>query len=871
MSLISQNFIDTYRARGIILDDFQLRAIEALDGGRDVLVSAPTGAGKTVVAEYAVELALANLIRCVYTAPIKALSNQKFRDLAERIGAEHVGLLTGDQTVNRDAPILVVTTEVLRNMLFQRDEMLESLGFVVLDEVHYLADEFRGPVWEEIILQLPAHTRLVSLSATISNLEEFSAWLRSVRGATEVVHSAVRPVPLEQHVAISRQILPLYDDEGRVSKPLRRAAARVSENDRFRRRRKISFGRRKRIIGQLREADMLPAIEFIFSRKGCDNAVADLLDSGMWLNNPEQARAVRARARELRKELTEEDARAVRFNFWAKAMERGFGAHHAGMFPALKELAEDLMEEGLLKLVYATGTLALGIDMPVRTVVLEELTRFNGSDFTELSATEYTQLIGRAGRRGKDKVGHAIVLHTDEVNVDHLAKLGSGRVEPLNSAFFPSYNSVVNLLAYYDFEQARQIMGTSFAQYQADADVGEAQARMARMRKQMSKLEADLHCSRGDLVEYLHLHAASRRASKAERKRAKAAYREKLLDSWDAATTGHLYAFAREGELEYGVVLSVGRRLRLVNLYGEIRWLALDELSSELRDLGKIALPFGRSFKDADVREQIGDDIYSRIEDRLDLRLDGDLELPWERFAARENPKLIAHPVHSCPHLEQHLDDAAPYLALMQRLEDLERRTKGATESVAREFDATAAILARLGYLQPGTGKDAMSGRVKLAGGAQFLRHIHSEADLLIVESVGEAAFADLTPAEFAGVCSAFLCDRRLGTQVPREPKLREAWVAIFRNLQFLADGEETYHISRTGTPYPGAMEAFYQWASGASLESVLEASGLVVGDFISANRRLIDLLGQFTQVGDPHLEELAAQARDLVRRWQWI
>ncbi|MDO5025741.1 MAG: DEAD/DEAH box helicase [Trueperella sp.] len=866
MDRIVANFVDSYAARGITLDDFQLAAIRALAADADVLVSAPTGAGKTVVAEFAVELALARSAQCIYTAPIKALSNQKYKDLAESWGAENVGLLTGDQTINRQAPILVVTTEVLRNMLFQRDGIIADVGYAVLDEVHYLADQFRGPVWEEIILQLPAHVRLVSLSATIANVAEFSQWLRAVRGRTEVVVSTDRPVPLVQQVAAKRQLIPLYDHNAELSAALARMDARAAANHDWRRR-GVSPARRRKLIRQLAEQDMLPAIEFIFSRKGCDRAVADLLDAEVVLTTESENQAIYRQLQELRQTLTAADARAVRFNFWAKAMQRGYSAHHAGMFPALKELAENLMEQGLLKLVYATGTLALGIDMPVRTVVLEELRRWDGADFVDLTATEYTQLIGRAGRRGKDKVGNAVVLHTPDLDISALADLGSGRVEPLLSAFYPSYNTVVNLLANYSYAQARTIMGTSFAQFQNNAELGELEGKLSRIEARLEDSAAELatECARGELPEYLRLHSTAQRASKAERKRAKAEYQQKIRNSWRTAQTGHLYAYARNGELEYGVVLSVAeKKLRLVTWDARLAWLYADELSSELRDLGQITLPFGRSVKDSAVRDGIAADIFQEISPRIDLEIDRDLEGSWDRFAVRPNPQLEQHPVHNCPELPQHLAAGAEFLSLLARRTELQNTRDKFSESVAREFDATANVLRRIGYLQ---GEE-----YSLAGGAAILRRIHNEADLLICLCLSETQFAELTAAQFAGICSVFLCDRRLGTRQPHTPQLRGAWKAVLRNLSFLLEIEDDAGITRTAEPFVGGAEAFYAWASGADLETVLHQADLVVGDFISANRRLIDLLGQLAEAGAGFwLGETAAAARELVRRWEWV
>ncbi|MGV9184303.1 DEAD/DEAH box helicase [Arcanobacterium canis] len=862
MSTIAQNFADDYAHRGIVLDLFQIEAIEALERDMDVLVCAPTGSGKTVVAEFAVEMALARLSRCVYTAPIKALSNQKYKDLSARLGEENVGLLTGDVTINRDAPIVVVTTEVLRNMLFSRDAGVADIGYVVLDEVHYLGDTSRGPVWEEVILQLPSHTRLVSLSATVANIEEFSGWLRSVRGPTAVVVSTVRPVPLQQFLARGRSLIPI-DSGVPARKPRQETGFRRRE------RQAVSPARRRRLIASLDERGLLPAIDFIFSRKGCDQAVADFLDSGVILNSPDAQREVDRRVRAVRETLTDADAKAVRWGFWAKAMRRGFSAHHAGMFPVLKELAESLMDAGLLKLVFATGTLALGIDMPVSTVIIDQLRKFNGEDFVNLTATEYTQLIGRAGRRGKDDIGTAVVIDTDDLDYDALAELVAGQIEPLISAFFPSYNTVVNLLANYSLEQARQIMATSFAQYQRNADLGQVQGRLARVRTRLADIEDELanECDRGDVVEYLRLRAGASRASKAQRRQAKVEYQRRIRQSYADAGTGQLYAYAIGGELEYALVLSVGRgKLRVINAFGEMYWLRLEDLSAQMRHLGSVEIPFGRSLKNDDVREQLAESIIAAVDERSELGVDRDLMGSWDRFAVRENAELIAHPVHTCPDLAQHLARGEELISLDARIVELEHMAANFDDSVAREFDATASVLERIGYLQ------RHDEQLTSSAGAYVLKGIHNEADLLVCLSLAAPNMRDLTPAEFAGVASSFLCDRRLGSRPPTSPSLRDSWRMIGANVDYLLMLEADAGISRTPEPFPGAMGAVARWADGGELESVLREGRLVVGDFISAMRRLIDLLGQIESVGDGlWFGQTAGEAKRKLKRWDWL
>ncbi|MBM7825418.1 ATP-dependent RNA helicase HelY [Arcanobacterium pluranimalium] len=867
--LITENFLDAYRSRGIELDDFQKDAIAALASGSDVLVCAPTGSGKTVIAQYAIELALAKGVRCIYTAPIKALSNQKYREFAQLLGEETVGLLTGDTVVNRDAQILVVTTEVLRNMLFQRDKGIQDIGYVVLDEVHYLSDKVRGPVWEEIILQLPSHVRLVSLSATIANIDEFSHWLRSVRGKTTTITSFHRPVPLQQSLLHKAKITPILNNQGDLNDEAVAVISALNHrgaySDGRRRARKVSLAQRKRVIAALDERDYLPAIEFIFSRKGCDNAVKDLLDADIVLTTAEQQKVIRAQVKELRETLSDDDARAVRFALWSKALVRGFSAHHAGMFPAIKELTERLMVQGLLKLVYATGTLSLGIDMPVRAVVVEDLHKWNGSGFSDLTATEYTQLIGRAGRRGKDERGYAFVLASADIDLGTLERLAIGAMEPLESAFYPSYNTVVSLLAIHGRDEARAIMGTSFAQFQKNADLGQIQGRIQRIQRRISELEGELEDRYPgmDVVQYLQLRQQSGRASKAQRKAAKEEYRRVVEQSWRNAKTGHLYAYARDGELEYGVALSVSKtKIRLVNIFAEMVWLHSNELSSELRDLGTIKMPFGISPKDLEVREDIAQSILDAIDERSELGTDRDLVDSWDRFAVRENSDLVAHPVHRHSKHKAILSDATEYLSLEARLSELSALAESFEDSVAKEFDATADILNYLGYLQD----------YSLAGGAHLLRGIHNESDLLISMCLNEPSIAELTASEFAGICSAFLGDRRLGKGFPRKAKLRAAWAAVERNYDYIFDIEQRFGIQRTIEPDPGGVEAFADWANGEKLDVVLTKSHIDVGDFISASRRLLDLLGQLKVVGsDFWLGDLAAQAIAKIRRWEWL
>jgi ATP-dependent RNA helicase HelY len=458
-------------------DDFQIAACHAVEDGRGVLVAAPTGAGKTVVGEFAAFAALSRGKKCFYTTPIKALSNQKFQEFCDRFGEDRVGLLTGDTNINSDAQVMVMTTEVLRNMLYANSSTLVNLGAVVMDEVHYLADKFRGAVWEEVLIHLMESVQVISLSATVSNAEEFGEWLGEVRGGTDVIVSEIRPIPLYQHVLIGSRLIDLFSEPGKVNPEilaLERAALRRVRTPRDRRDRydggenRLS---RDEVIEKLQRENLLPAITFIFSRAGCDAAVKQCLQAGVRLTNSEERQEISKTAAMYTQNIAEEDLDVLGYREWLTALERGIAAHHAGLLPSFKSAVEDLFQRGLVKAVFATETLALGINMPARTVVLEKLTKWNGEGHVSVTPGEYTQLTGRAGRRGIDIEGNAVVLWSPTVDSSTSAGLASTRTYPLRSSFTPSYNMSINLIARFGRERARTSLESSFAQFQADRAV----------------------------------------------------------------------------------------------------------------------------------------------------------------------------------------------------------------------------------------------------------------------------------------------------------------------------------------------------------------------------------------------------------------
>jgi ATP-dependent RNA helicase HelY len=543
---LTNDFLERYP---FSMDDFQIRGCQALESGKSVLVAAPTGAGKTIVGEFAAFLAMNSGKKCFYTTPIKALSNQKFQDLSAMFGDENVGLLTGDTSINSEAAIVIMTTEVLRNMIYSASSTLTDLRYVVMDEVHYLADRFRGAVWEEILIHLPESIQVAALSATVSNAEEFGDWLQTVRGEMKVIVSETRPVPLYQHVLFGNRLLDLFSSNTKVNpeilrlekESLRSVRTKYGSNDGKKNWRDSSqitptikaLGRAE-VIEKLDREGLLPAITFIFSRAQCDSAVKQCLAAGLRLTNTEERSQIREVIAEKTRTLPEDDLVVLGFHEWVDSLERGIASHHAGLLPAFKECVEELFQRGVIKAVFATETLALGINMPARTVVLEKLTKWNGESHVSITPGEYTQLTGRAGRRGIDIEGNAVILWNKDIDSASAAGLASTRTYPLKSSFKPTYNMTINLISQFGADRARTSLESSFAQFQADKAVVGLARQIKRNNEAISELEEEISCHLGDFVEYAQIRFEIKeleRGLSTKRRKAREFEEEKIADA----------------------------------------------------------------------------------------------------------------------------------------------------------------------------------------------------------------------------------------------------------------------------------------------------------------------------------------------------
>ena len=804
------------------LDPFQLEACRALEEGHSVLVAAPTGAGKTIVAEFAVHLALSEPhAKVFYTTPMKALSNQKFNELTAEHGAKSVGLLTGDSNINSSARVVVMTTEVLRNMLYADSPLLRDLAYVVMDEVHFLADRFRGAVWEEVIIHLPRAVKMVSLSATVSNAEEFGDWLQAVRGDTDVIVSEERPVPLEQHVLVRSKLLDLFDSSAvvnlgpaatnRVNPELTRMASsggragsgggtyRGAHGGRHHRKGQGGSGSegsrgsglaavsstrggggferddrmdRPELARLLESKNLLPAIFFVFSRIGCDSAVRQVVRSDIRLTERAEREEIRAIVEERCRSIPDQDLGVLGYWEWLEGLERGIAAHHAGMLPAFKEVVEELFQRKLLKVVFATETLALGVNMPARTVVLEKLEKFNGEARVPITPGEYTQLTGRAGRRGIDVEGHAVIQWAAGLDPAAVASLASRRSYPLISSFRPTYNMAVNLIEQFGRDRTREILESSFAQFQADRAVVDMARRVREQEASLTKYAEAMHCHLGDFQEYSGL-------------------RRELTD--------------------------------------------LEKKNARAEGRGGSAN--GESRSDRDRRQR-------RI---------GELR-----------KRMRAHPCQSCSDREAHARWAERWWRLKRETDQLSSQIRGRTGAVAQVFDRVTDVLLELGYL--GT----TDGVVTVAAPGRSLRRIYGERDLLVAECLRRGTWNDLDAPALAALVSTLIFEpRREETgerKLPNGP-FRAALESTGELWAQLSDLEVEHRLPESTPPSTGLALATQLWARGGQLDAVLREADLAAGDFVRWMKQAVDLLDQISIVADGPLGRTARVAIDGIRR----
>ncbi len=862
---IRQSFLDRI---GFEPDEFQVKAFDAVDEGSNVIVAAPTGAGKTLVANYAVEVGLAAGRRVFYTTPIKALSNQKYHDLVAANGRDNVGLLTGDNNINGDAPAVVMTTEVLRNMLYS-GTTLDGLQTVVLDEVHYLQDAYRGPVWEEVIIHLRRSVQLVCLSATVSNAEELSRWIETVRGPTSLVVETRRPVELTNRYVVGERggshLHFMKTMQGNRANP---KGARYDNDPRrpggggrgrgrgggrngrggSKERRKWRTPDRVDIVQLLDHRDLLPAIHFIFSRAACDDAAKAVVDAGIRLTSNAERRQISGIVTEHVRVLDESDLDVLQFERFKNGLMAGVAAHHAGMVPPFKEAVEACFVRGLVKVVFATETLALGINMPARTVVLEKLTKFTGEHHEFLTPAQYTQLTGRAGRRGIDTHGEALVLWSPFVRFEQVADLASSRRFVLTSSFRPTYNMAANLVRRYRPERARQLLNLSFAQFRVDSGVVLTEQRVEKLLDRRSQLEGRLERDFGPVEE---LRAAAQTPEIAERDEQSIAFAMSRINPGDVLEIES--AEAPSPVIVLAVAFRRGGRVRVkvTDREAEVYELTPNDLLAPPKRAGEVELP----------------DPY--LPNSVSFVYEVSQLLARTRLAAPKNRRSLGPSGEVVARTQ--LDPAA--VKGLRKLDKIERdlaraRTAAAAraDSLGAQFDRVIELMQRRGHLIDW----------ELTGGGQRLARLYHESDLFLVEVLEDGLFDDLTPPELVALASSFVYEERRSNGPRLEPwypsnDLRRRFRQVQARHLDLNSDESELRLPLTREPDPGFMAVAHGWASGGGLDDVLAEAEFTPGDFVRTAKQLIDLLRQLAKLAPLASTGAAARAgadavyRDLV------
>lgn len=809
-------------------DEFQRLAAEAIESGESVVVTAPTGAGKTLVAEVAVHLATSRGGRAFYTTPIKALSNQKFREFGAVYGEANVGLLTGDNSINGDAPIVVMTTEVLRNMIYSGSRALADLTCVILDEVHYLADRFRGSVWEEVIIHAPPVVQLVCLSATVANPEEFTEWIQARRGPTRLVIETHRPVPLEPIFMVTdlwskpKQLLfPMFKQKGSQQKPneeVRRMLASKTGK-----RRRFATPRRPEVVERLRDESMLPAIHFIFSRAGCESAARLVAGAGLRLTDRDERETIRRIATDKTRHLADADLAVLEFGSWLADLEAGVAAHHAGLVPAFKEVVEELFGLGLIKVVFATETLALGINMPARTVVLDSLSKFNGESHELLGPSDYTQLTGRAGRRGIDTVGYGVTLYSRFTRFERMTEIASAGSTKLESSFRPTYNMAVNLVANYHQELAEELLRASFAEFQLAKRAEATRHRRKELTTELDEARDEARCELGDVESYVALLEGS-------------AAQGGLLED---VAPGDVVSVKRGGK--QGRYLMLQRRpqadapIVMLSTAGKVRQFKVEELTGAVRQ-GRIEVPGAYRPSDRKFQQKLVQRLRS-------FRSSGEQTLAG----------MVDHPVATCP-------DAAEHVRRFRRSAKLERKLRNAIgdpSGLVDQFRRLLRLLESKGYVR---------GWELLDPGNQ-LRRIYSETDLLVTETLRKGLLVGLRPPELAALVSGFVYEARTEATAPPLPRsLIDLSSQIDDLWAQLAEEEVAAGLEISRRPDFGFAELAYHWCQAIDLDEILAETPMAAGDFVRVARQLLDLLRQIRDA-DPAIADSTSDAMKLVDR----
>lgn len=865
------------------LDQFQLQAITALNAGRSVVVCAPTGSGKTLIGEYAIYRALARGKRVFYTTPLKALSNQKLRDFRDRFGVEKVGLLTGDVSINRDAPILVMTTEIFRNMLYgtpigEVGTSLVDVEAVVLDECHYMNDRQRGTVWEESIIYCPGEIQLVALSATIANSDQLTDWIDRVHGPTELIYSDFRPVPLEFHFGNTKGLFPLLDkNTGKINPRLKpKRGSGDAKGDRKQGPRpeapNIEY-----TLGHLYAKDMLPAIYFIFSRRGCDKAVEDL--GTVSLVNQAEAEGLKRQI----DEFLQRNPEAGRLG-QIEPLYRGIAAHHAGILPAWKGLVEELFGQGLIKVVFATETLAAGINMPARTTVISTLSKRTDRGHRLLNASEFLQMAGRAGRRGMDKIGHVVTVQTPFEGAKEAYYLATAKADPLVSQFTPSYGMVLNLLQTHTLEQARELVERSFGQYLATLYLKPQYEDIARLEDQLEHLEIQMESiDTGQLNQYEKLRQrlkVERQLLKTLEEQALDARSEQLSLTINFAMSGTLLSLRGKNVPTASPIPAVlvakipgsGQSPYFICLSSDNRWyiVTTGDVVDLYAELPRLDIP-SHLMPPADMPPKPGQTRRGNEETAAIAHAIPDLAqwhtapevLAQQQRAIAIQAQLNAHPMHNVGNPSSILKRRTKISQLQSEIASRRAELDGYSHRHWEEFVHLIEILQRFGCLDEL--KPTLLGQIAAA--------VRGDNELWLGLALASGAFDDLAPHHLAAAVAALVTETPRPDSWVRYPlsgEVEEALAGVRSTRRQLFQLQRRYNVTLPIWLEYDLVPLLEQWALGVEWVELASNTSLDEGDVVRLLRRTLDLLSQIPYI--PHistsLQRNANRAMQLLDRF---
>jgi superfamily II RNA helicase len=857
------------------LDQFQIRAAEALLERKSVLVTAPTGSGKTVIAEFAIFDALDRNLKTIYTTPLKALSNQKFRDLSEQYGSNNVGLLTGDVSINSGAKILVMTTEILRNILYQDISRTDDVLYVILDECHYMNDRERGTVWEEIVIHCPSHILFVALSATVSNAKELAGWITSIHNQTVIIDHPHRPVPIEHLYFTKGKVISLLGKDGDKN-------TSIAKNDMPYR--KPSDVNTTLLLKELRDRNLLPAIYFVFSRRGCDQNLDNTLMAKLNLVTKEERNKILDIVKKVERENPSLYETSPITKKLMRALPQGIAVHHAGLVPIMRHLVEILFQKNLIKVVFATETLAAGINMPARTTVISSLSKRGDFGHEVLSVNSFTQMTGRAGRRGKDDVGYCVIVDDGKEPYSEAVRLVQSPPDNIKSNFTISYNMALNLLRNFTSEEIKNILRKSFGQYVSNKEIIDLKLDLEQQQQSIEKYitpcdyKPQLKVSEMPLIDYeniLDSIAYQERHIRHLQEEFEDKQYQRMKDLLAQARKGSIIVIETDNGINVLAVLISTYSERSMKMQNGSNFYAIiltnkgvsritpNQCVHIYKDTKHVFLPddiyaqaynirIGSWITDKSLKKP-----FDKNENKRYLRNFSGLEYP--RYLKEEIDRLdeihikrFNHECHNCPILDNHLNSHQKFRNITKEISDLKENIEFRRQMYINEFRKYVNVLLHYEQLDQDSEGEYRPNKEGL-----ITSYIRADNELAISLMLNKGLLDNLSPIEISGVIATLIFEPRRASYVYPDRFPRKVKTAI-KNLEHIISDlkyiQELEGIEKNINVELEIVELIMKWAEGCNWKDLFNGNNLDDGDAIRAIRRIIDLLHQLKNIPDVSL-----------------